>query len=145
MTQPTGVFVRLPLSEEAQELLVDAAAFGKSDDSHDQAILSIGKPVTGNELYPIGYISEDAIGGLATGIYKSASISRDEDKEHHDTVVLVRLESAQAAITELEVEVMRKDARIVELEEELSGFRAGMSVLIAKEVAAIIRNQGAAP
>ena len=57
MTQPAGVFVRLPLSEGARELLVEAAAFGKSDDSHDRAILSIGSPVTGSSLIPVGEVA----------------------------------------------------------------------------------------
>lgn len=51
---PTGVFVRLPLSESARELLVDASAFGQPDDSHDQAILSIGTPVTSGDLHEVG-------------------------------------------------------------------------------------------
>ncbi|MCP1216770.1 hypothetical protein NKW53_11910 [Acetobacter orientalis] len=55
--KPTGVFVRLPLDEAARELLVDASAFGKPDDSHAQAILSIGTPVTGSSLIPIGEVA----------------------------------------------------------------------------------------
>ena len=114
MNQPTGVFVRLPLSEER------AITFHK-ESSHawdefngssnalacEAGLLAIGTPVTGGDLYPVGYIAEDAIGGLATGIYQSASIFRNADKEHHDTVALVRFESAQAAIAALEAEVGR--------------------------------------
>ncbi|WP_406238146.1 hypothetical protein ACF3NX_12480 [Acetobacter orientalis] len=48
--KPTGVFVRLPLSEEQRGLMVDAAALGQPDDSHDKAILTICTPVTGGEL-----------------------------------------------------------------------------------------------
>ncbi|MFT8308536.1 hypothetical protein [Acetobacter malorum] len=55
MTQPTGVFVRLPLSEAARELLVDAAAYGQPDDSHDKAILSTGTPVTGGDASVVDY------------------------------------------------------------------------------------------
>lgn len=49
---PTGVFVRLPLSEEERDLLVDASAYGKPDDSHDTALLSIGTPVEVEALKP---------------------------------------------------------------------------------------------
>lgn len=139
-----GVFVRLPLSEEQAHsyLRESSGAWDECNGSSDaiaceSGLLSIGAPVTGGELHPVGYINEDAIGGLATGVYQSASLFRDDDKEHYDTVALVRLSDAQAQLAARDAEILRKDARIAELEEELSGFRAGLSELVAKEVAAL--------
>ena len=129
-----GVFVQLPLSDERREVFVTEMDCGAEV---EQAILAIGTPVTGGDLYPVGYTSEDAIGGLATGVYSFASIFRDNDAEHYDTVPLVRQSDAQAQIAVLEADVAQKDQRIAELEEELSGFRAGLSELIAKEVATL--------
>lgn len=119
MTQkPTGVFVRLPLSEEQAHsyLRESSAAWDECNGSSDaiaceSGLLAIGTLVTGTELYPIGYINEDVIRGLATGVYQSASIFRDEDKEHHDTIALVRLSDAQAQLA-------ARDAEIVRLREE---------------------------
>ncbi|GAA3671811.1 hypothetical protein [Acetobacter lovaniensis] len=48
--KPAGVFVRLPLSDEQREMMVDAAALGQPDDSHDKALIAIGTPVTDGEL-----------------------------------------------------------------------------------------------
>lgn len=135
MTKPVGVFVQLPLSEEARELLVDAAAFGKPDDSHDQAILSIGKPVTGSSLIPVGEVA----GHFSDG-QPMVRILNHPNLPYQTEIALYS--EAQAVIAALEGEMGQKDARIAELEKELSGFRAGMSDLIAKEVVAIIRNQG---
>lgn len=95
MTQPTGVFVRLPLSDAARELLVDAAAFGKPDDSHDQAILSIGTPVTGGKLKPF--------------LPNSAG-------------PLVKLSDAQAAIAALEAEVGRLRAGLARIEQQANEY-----------------------
>lgn len=140
--KPTGVFVRLPLSEDEALLYLRESqrAWDEGKDSSgaiacESGLLAIGTPVTGGVLYPVGYTSEDAIGGLATGIYSSASIFREKDVEHYDIVSLIRKSDAQAHIAALESEVVRKDQRIAELEGELSGFHAGLSELIAKEVA----------
>lgn len=80
------------------------------------ALLAIGTPVRRSDLSPIGCINEDAIGGLATGVYQSASIFRDEDEEHHDTIFLVRQSEAQAQIA-------ARDAEIVRLREALDRIR----------------------
>lgn len=121
-TKPTAVVVRLPLSEDDCTLLIDASSFGEPNDSHDKAILAIGTPVTGGELCSIGYINEDAIRGLATGVYRSASIFRDEDKEHYDTVALARLSDTQSQIA-------ARDAEIARLREVLSLFTAYESLM----------------
>lgn len=96
-----GVFVRLPLSEEQVKTLEYRL------EGYNSALLAIGTPITGGELYPIGYINEDAIGGLATGVYQSASIFRDEDVEHHDTVALTRQSDALAKLAERDAEIAR--------------------------------------
>ncbi|GAA3668824.1 MULTISPECIES: hypothetical protein [Acetobacter] len=92
--KPTGVFVRFPLSEAARELLVDAAAFGKPDDSHDKAILAIGTPVTGGELEVAAYDN-----------CRSGYLSRA--KPCTESIKLVRQSDAQAQIAALEAEVVR--------------------------------------
>lgn len=108
--KPTGVFVRLPLSEEQ---IVSIAGWipGSREELRNEVLPSIfsiiGTPVTGGELYPIGYIHEDAIGGLATGVYQSASIFRDEDEEHNDSIPLVRQSEAQAQIAARDAEIVR--------------------------------------
>jgi hypothetical protein len=89
----TGVFVRLPLSEVAQELLVDAAAFGKPDDSHDKAILAIGTPVTGGDIPVI-----TTLGTL------------------RDPIPCVRQSDAQAQMAALEAEVVRLRGALESLE-----------------------------
>ncbi|MCG4258165.1 hypothetical protein [Acetobacter senegalensis] len=110
--EPTGVFVRLPLSEEQVKTLEYRL------EGYNSALLAIGTPVADGGLYPIGYINEDAIGGLATGVYQSASIFRDEDVEHHDTVALTRLSEALAKLAEKDAEIERKDATISALIKE---------------------------
>lgn len=111
---PTGVFVRLPLSEDQAHVFLKESSHtwdefnGASDAiACEGGLIAIGTPVTADELYPVGYINEDAIGGLATGIYQSASIFRDEEKEHHDSVALVRLDVAQGKIAERDAEIAR--------------------------------------
>ena len=104
-----GVFVRLPLSDAAQELLVDAAAFGKPDDSHDKAILAIGTPVTGGDVPVAAYTSQHDIDRVRKG--KSGDIYGAKNWEGSDEEVfnipLVRQSDAQAKIAALEVEVVR--------------------------------------
>ncbi|MCG4261331.1 hypothetical protein K6W36_12225 [Acetobacter senegalensis] len=106
---PTGVFVQLPLSDEQVLRVLDSYTGDREDTNAamQKTFLAIGTPVTADVLYPVGYINEDAIGGLATGIYQSASIFRDEDKEHHDTVALVRLDVAEAKLAERDAEIAR--------------------------------------
>ncbi|WP_086653070.1 hypothetical protein [Acetobacter malorum] len=111
---PTGVFVRLPLSEDRAHVFLKESSHtwdeynGASDALACEAgLIAIGTPVAGGEFYPVGYIAEEAIGGLAAGIYQSASIFRDEDKEHHDIVALVRLEYAQSALAAAQAEIVR--------------------------------------
>lgn len=61
----------------------------------------------------------------------------DQDASEYELEVerLLTHEQASAVIAPLQEEINRKDATIAELEAELSGFRDGMSELIAKEVA----------
>lgn len=106
--KPTGVFVRLPLSEEAASVMRNHIMSQiLTADALAHTLLAIGTPVTGGDLYPVGYINEDAIGGLATGIYSSASIFREKDAEHYDIVSLIRQSDAQSQIAALEAEVVR--------------------------------------
>lgn len=103
--KPTGVFVRLPLSEASRELLVDAAAFGKPDDSHDKAILAIGTPVTGGELEVAAYDN-----------CRSGYLSRA--KPCTESIKLVRQSDAQAQIAALEAEIGRLREALESLENE---------------------------
>ncbi|WP_215762234.1 hypothetical protein [Acetobacter sp. P1H12_c] len=120
MTQPTGVFVRLPLSEAARELLVDAAAFGKPDDSHDQAILSIGTPVTGGDTSVVDYSEYEPKyhdQGMGCGLedrgihdrYEAMGYGWDQAMERvcSEFPETVLLTAHQAAIAALEAEVGR--------------------------------------
>lgn len=123
MTQPTGVFVRLPLSENAAETLAWDADCGNAED----ALLAIGTPVTGGELEVVGYIPEHPCLTKRDGT--NASTFEDRENKRH-TVPLVSQSDALAKLAQ-------KDAEIARLNEELSGFRAGLSELVAKEVAAL--------
>ena len=106
-----GVFVQLPLSDERREVFVTEMDCGAEV---EQAILAIGTPVTGGDIPVI-----TTLGTL------------------RDPVPCVLQSDAQAHIAAIEADVAQKDQRIAELEEELSGFRAGLSELIAKEVATL--------
>lgn len=108
-----GVFVRLPLSEVAEELLVDAAAFGKPDDSHDKALLTIGTPVTGGVLKTMAHISR---GG------DRISLRRKTERD----IPLVRQSDAQAKIAALEAEVVR-------LRETMKEIELGIDALSSEE------------
>lgn len=110
--KPTGVFIVLSggkitveQATKAREAVIYAA--GGLGNYLAAVLTAIGTPVTGAELYPVGYINENAIRGLATGIYQSASLFRDEDKEHYDTVALVRLSDAQAQLAARDAEIVR--------------------------------------
>ncbi|MFP2873709.1 hypothetical protein ACLEIY_15945 [Acetobacter tropicalis] len=104
----TGVFVHLPLSDEdCMTIRKHITSKCLTNDGIVNGLLAIGTPVTGGELYPIGYINEDAIGGLATGVYQSASIFRDEDVERHDTVALTRQSDTLAKLAEKDAEIAR--------------------------------------
>ncbi|OUI98770.1 hypothetical protein HK15_13030 [Acetobacter orientalis] len=106
--KPTGVFVRLPLSEEQLGLMVDAAAFGQPDDSHDKALTAIGTPVAGGALDVVAYTSPEDIRRVRKG--KSGDIYGAEKWEGSDdcvfTIPLVRQSDAQAQIASLEAEVV---------------------------------------
>lgn len=100
--KPTGVFVRLPLSKAARELLVDAAAFGKPDDSHDKAILAIGTPATGGKEICAGSVKwheNDVEPVLET--YVPNTFGKGA------SVKIVTLSDHQAQIAALEAEVVR--------------------------------------
>lgn len=109
--KPTGVFVRLPLSDEQRELMVDAATLGQPDDSHDKAIIAIGTPVTGGELEVVCSIAED--------ILRDISELDDDDEEYVtdmvfkpnpegvDTAPLVRQSDALAKLAEKDAEIAR--------------------------------------
>lgn len=145
MTQPTGVFVRLPLSEER------AITFHK-ESSHawdefngssnalacEAGLLAIGTPVTGGKLEKLTHslLSAGIRQALAPN-WPDGLFAMHAKADLMAQEIMTENPAHQAAIAALEAEVGRKNARIAELEEELSGFRAGMSELIAKEVAAL--------
>ncbi|MFT8953741.1 MAG: hypothetical protein ABF979_15905 [Gluconobacter sp.] len=137
--KPTGVFVRLPLSDEQRAKIVAEMMFAPISVSgaFAKAALRIGTPVTGGELDVIGYADSKEIDSFtpSADINPCAVIFAEEITSH--SIPLVRQSDAQARIAALEAEIVRKDRRIAELEGELSGFRAGLSELIAKEVAAL--------
>ena len=54
MTQPTGVFVRLPLSDELREAFITSVDCGEEVEA---GIAAIGTPVTGGELKTMAHIS----------------------------------------------------------------------------------------
>ncbi|NSL93880.1 hypothetical protein [Acetobacter syzygii] len=118
--KPTGVFVRLPLSEEAQELLIDAAAFGKPDDSHDKAILAIGTPMTGGDASIVDYSEyepEYHDQGMGCGLedrgihdrYEAMAYGWEQAMERacSEFPETVLLSDHQAQIEALEAEVVR--------------------------------------
>lgn len=119
--KPTGIFIVLSGAKitaeqaaKARDAVVNAPP--GLNNYLSAVLLAIGTPVTGSELYPIGYINEDAIRRLATGVYRSTSLFRDEDKEHYRTMALIRQSDALALLA-------ARDAEIVRLREALVSAR----------------------
>lgn len=96
--KPTGVFVRLPLSnEQLGKLLIPTRTF-------NERMISIGTPVTGGELRVSAfadYIPPSAIGVMA----QIFEVSDRRTKSFNEP--LVRQSDAQAQIAALEAEVVR--------------------------------------
>lgn len=98
----------------------------------------VGTPVTGGDAQVAGWCHPEQLADLHidnSSPDRERFVVMSRVQVGSRDVPLVRQSDAQAAIAALEAEVGRKDTRIAELEEELSGFRAGLSELIAKEVA----------
>ncbi|MFT9361283.1 hypothetical protein [Acetobacter okinawensis] len=109
--QPTGVFVRLPLSEEQKASVYDLTSKGGATD----AILAIGTPVTGGGLTRTGTIAwfekdrEPSLASYCPGLFKAG-----------DSVPVTSLPIAQAHIAALESEVVRLRGVIVEAVDALT-------------------------
>ncbi|MCG4254222.1 hypothetical protein K6W37_10025 [Acetobacter senegalensis] len=104
MTQPTGVFVRLPLSDEQKRKVVAEMMFAATSvaDAFEKAILAIGTPVTGGELKTMAHISR---GG------DRISLRRKTERD----IPLVRQSDAQAQIAALGAEVGRLQSHIASI------------------------------
>ncbi|MFT9251993.1 MAG: hypothetical protein ABF567_02840 [Acetobacter okinawensis] len=61
--QPTGVFVRLPLSEEQVESVLNSYTGDKESTNvcMQKTILDLGTPVTGGDLKPIAYVNAERL------------------------------------------------------------------------------------
>ncbi|MFT8445093.1 MAG: hypothetical protein ABF751_09800 [Acetobacter orientalis] len=138
--KPTGVFVRLPLSEERAQAMYDYVA---GDISKEDAILAIGTPVTGGELAVVDYSEYEPVyhdQGMGCGL---------EDRGIHDRYEAMSYGWEQAMeracsefpettlLSDAQAQIAARDAEIARLNEELSVYRAGMHELIAKEVATL--------
>lgn len=115
--KPTGVFVRLPLSEDQIDALYNPKRSGEEN------LLSIGTPVQVMELYVVGYEYEMALrieGG--EGVEWEEAMPRRFIPPYEDgwrvrnVVPLVRQSDAQAQIA-------ARDAEIVRLREALDRIR----------------------
>lgn len=91
MTQPTGVFVRLPLSDELREAFITSVDCGEEVEA---GIAAIGTPVTGGELKTMAHISR---GGDRISIHRKTE--RD--------IPLVRQSDAIAKLAEKDAEIVR--------------------------------------
>ena len=116
----TGVFVRLPLSEERVSNFRLAEAH--ADDSDMEEIITglrvIGTPVTGGDIPVVAYTSQYDIDRVRKG--KSGDIYGSRQWEGSDDPVfdipLVRQSDHQAAIAALEAEVGRLRESLEEIE-----------------------------
>lgn len=130
--KPTGVFVRLPITDEQAHEMYKAycAAYARSSlttrgTATQAALLAIGTPVQDRELPRIGTIAwfekdrEPSLASYCPALFKIG-----------DSVPVTSLPDAIGQIA-------ARDAKIARLNEELSVYRARMSELIAKEVAAL--------
>lgn len=131
--KPTGVFVRLPLSDEQ---IVSIAGWipGSREELRNEVLPSIfsiiGTPVTGGggRLEVVGYISHivaDALRDPTSGI--NVTQLRAERNGCVSAPLVLK--------TDADAEIAKRDAEIVRLNSELSGYRTGLSELVAKEVA----------
>ena len=104
--KPTGVFVRLPLSDEQRGKIVAEMMFAplSVSDAFSKAALNIGTPVTGGDMEITGYIPEQWCLTKRDGT--NASTFEDRQGRRH-TIPLIRQSDAQAQIAALEAEVVR--------------------------------------
>ncbi|MFH7812457.1 MULTISPECIES: hypothetical protein [Acetobacter] len=114
MTQPTGVFVRLPLNEEQVESVLNSYVGDKESTNicMQKTILELGTPVTGGKLKIVGYAPSHLEGGWC-------AIFRKKSDALKSSIPLVRQSDAQAQIAALEAEVVR-------LREALEGIENGL-------------------
>lgn len=126
MADPIGVFVPLPLSDEQHDTLYHTIR----SSGDEVALLAIGTPVQSDDCPVAAYLVDDAAEGLRAVLYTART-------EGVSPCILQRHHLAKLAI---------RDAEIARLEKELSGFRNGLSELVAKEVAEVISSlKGSAP
>lgn len=119
----TGVFVRLPLSDEHRELMVDAAALGQPDDSHDKAILTIGTPVTDGELEVVGYAPGEDLplygdDGIDDTCFTEISLHRQADND----IPLIRQSDALAKLAEKDAEIARLRDGLARIEKQADEY-----------------------
>ena len=110
--KPTGVFVRLPLSDEQRAKIVAGMIPPpiSVSDAFEKVALNIGTPVTGGDLKPIGKVA----GHFSDG----QPMVRIINHPHLPYETEIALYSdAQAKIAALEAEVMRLHGSLVEIAE----------------------------
>ena len=107
--EPAGVFVRLPLSVEQVESVLNSYTGDKESTNicMQKTILDLGTPVTGGTLDVIGYADSKEIDSFAPSadINPCAVIFAEEITSH--SIPLVRQSDAQAQIAALGAEVVR--------------------------------------
>lgn len=137
MADPIGVFVRFPLTASQTNALVDMMfAQTKAGVINPRKLVdAIGVLVFDFSIPMACCADRKEFDLMRAGHYQTVIAMSEPDHDADDVVILATQESIQAAIA-------MRDSRIAMLEEELSGYRAGLSELVAKEVAAL---KGAAP
>lgn len=128
MTQPTGVFVRLPLDEAQIMKLYNPKKSGNEN------LLAIGTPVTGGELRMRGYeyeVKRQGCDEFSHDVGRSVSSINPAISgiEYRNISPLVSQSDAQAAIAVLEAEITKKNDTIKSLVDE--GLKAS-SLLLAE-------------
>lgn len=133
MADPIGVFVRFPLTVHQTKVLVDMMfAQTKAGVINPRELAAAMGVLVPDFSVPIACcVDRKEFDLMRAGHYQTVIGMSEPDPDAYDVVILATRESIQAAIA-------LRDSRIAILEEELSGYRAGLSELVAKEVAAVI-------
>lgn len=119
---PTGVFVRLPLSEDDCDLLIDASSFAAPDGCHNTALLAIGTPVAVGGLKIWGNVSRENAKDLGP---QQAVLMFGGSDTGADDINLVDAEDAQAALAAAQAEIVR-------LREHLTSCTANLENVMTK-------------
>ncbi|MBS1014456.1 hypothetical protein [Acetobacter persici] len=137
MTQPTGVFVRLPLSDTEKMALTSGVKMGGSI---ADGILAIGTPVTDGELEVVDYSAyepEYHSEGMGCGLedrgihdrYEAMGYGWDQalDRACSEFPEAVLLSDALAKLAEKDAEIAQKDAEIERLKRIAYSGRGSLS------------------